>query len=301
METRMMFAKPLAEEMKARFSREVKEIKRNFGVTPKLVALLIGDDPVSRTYVDLKRKDCEEVGITSEVIDLSHFSKDESSKKVLEKIKELNDDASVNAVIPQMPFSGKISEEVLFSVLSPDKDADGLTPYRLGKLLRSEYKIEDSLLPCTPKGAILLSKYYEIPIVGADVAIVGRSTLVGEPLRKLFQDLNATATCYHTSSRHLGEKLSQADIVVAASGRPPELYGSSGFRLSAENVKPGSSVISIGVRKDEATGRMLFDVDTASIKSKCANVTPNTGGVGVMTRICLLQNTLTATRNQLGR
>jgi methylenetetrahydrofolate dehydrogenase (NADP+)/methenyltetrahydrofolate cyclohydrolase len=279
----------------------VARIKRESGVTPKLVALLIGDDPVSRTYVDLKRKDCEEVGISSEVIDLSHYDRSESSKRVIEKIKELNDDPSVNAVIPQMPFSGKVSEETLFSTLSPDKDADGLTPYRLGKLLRTEYSIESALLPCTPKGAILLSKYYKIPIEGADVAIVGRSTLVGEPLRKLFQDLNATSTCYHMKSRRLEEKLRQADITVAASGRPPELYGRSGFRLTGEKVKTGSTVISVGVRKDESTGKMLFDVDTASLKGKCSFVTPNTGGIGVMTRVCLLQNTVTATRIQLGR
>ena len=174
--------------MKSKIAGEVARIKKDSAVTPKLVALLIGDDPVSRTYVDLKRKDCAEVGISSEVIDMSHFDKADSSKKILAKIKELNDDRSVNAVIPQMPFSGRVSEETLFSTLSPDKDADGLTPYRLGKLLRSEYQIVGALLPCTPKGAILLSEYYNVPIEGSDVAIVGRSTLVGEPLRKLFQD-----------------------------------------------------------------------------------------------------------------
>jgi len=294
-----MIAKPLAEEMKSRIAGDVARIKKEFGITPKLVALLIGDDPVSRTYVDLKRKDCEEVGMTSEVIDLSHYDKGESSKRILDKVKELNDDRSVNAVIPQMPFSGKVSEETLFSTLSPDKDADGLTPYRLGKLLRTEYSIENALLPCTPKGAILLSKYYKVPIEGADVAIVGRSTLVGEPLRKLFQDLNATATCYHTKSRHLEEKLMESDIVVAASGRPPELYGKSGFRVVNESVKPGSCVISVGVRKDEGSGKMLFDVDTVSLKGKCSYLTPNTGGIGVMTRVCLLQNTITATRIQI--
>ena len=298
METVMMLAKPLADQMKSKIAAKVIQIKKQTGITPKLVALLIGDDPVSRTYVDLKRKDCEEVGISSEVIDLSGYEKSVSQKKILEKIKELNDDKSVNAVIPQMPFSGKVSEETLFSTLSPDKDADGLTPFRLGKLLRSEYQIEKSLLPCTPKGAALLSKYYKVPIEGSDVAIVGRSTLVGEPLRKLFQDLNATATCYHTKSRNTEDKLKQADIVVAASGRPPELYGNSGFRVVSNTVKEGSTVISVGVRKNEETGKMLFDVDTSALKSKCSFLTPNTGGIGVMTRICLLQNTIIATEIQ---
>lgn len=298
METIMMFAKPLAEQMKSEIATKVVQIEKRTGITPKLVALLIGDDPVSRTYVDLKRKDCEEVGISSEVIDLSVYEKSASQKKVLEKIRELNDDKSVNAVIPQMPFSGKVSEETLFSTLSPDKDADGLTPFRLGKLLRSEYQIEKSLLPCTPKGAVLLSKYYKVPIEGSDVAIVGRSTLVGEPLRKLFQDLNATATCYHTKSRNTEEKLKQADLVVAASGRPPELYGNSGFRVISNTVKEGSTVISVGVRKNEETGKMLFDVDTNALRGKCSFLTPNTGGIGVMTRICLLQNTIIATEIQ---
>lgn len=298
METVLMLAKPLADQMKSEIAEKVVQIKKRSGITPKLVALLIGDDPVSRTYVDLKRKDCEEVGISSEVIDLSLFDKSVSQKKILEKIKELNDDKLVNAVIPQMPFSGKVSEEALFSTLSPDKDADGLTPFRLGKLLRTEYQIEKSLLPCTPKGAVLLSKYYKVPIEGSDVAIVGRSTLVGEPLRKLFQDMNATATCYHTKSRRVEEKLNQADIVVAASGRPPELYGNSGFRVVSNTVREGSTVISVGVRKNEATGKMLFDVDTNALKGKCSFLTPNTGGIGVMTRICLLQNTITATEIQ---
>jgi methylenetetrahydrofolate dehydrogenase (NADP+)/methenyltetrahydrofolate cyclohydrolase len=301
METVMMSAKPIADEMKRTITEEVSKITKTAGSPPKLVALLIGNDPVSRTYVDLKRKDCEEVGIVSEIIDLSHYDKRESEKKILERVKELNDDKTVNAVIPQMPFSGKVSEEALFSTLSPDKDADGLTPYRLGKLLRTEYDLSHSLIPCTPKGSIILSQYYQVPIEASDVAIVGRSTLVGEPLRKLFQDLNATATCYHTKSRHLDERLRGADIVVAASGRPPEIYGNAGFRLVGDGVKEGSTVISIGVRKEEKTGKMLFDVQTDSLKGKCAYLTPNTGGIGVMTRACLLQNTLIATKIQLGK
>lgn len=296
----MMFAKPLVERMKNRIAEQVAVIKKSGNKTPKLVALLIGDDPVSRTYVDLKRGDCAEVGIQSEVIDLSHFSKSEASKRIVETIKELNDDHTVNAVIPQMPFSGKISEELVFSTLSPDKDVDGLTPHRLGKLLRGEYDLESSLLPCTPKGVALLLKHYGVKIEGADIGIVGRSTLVGEPLRKLLQDQRATATCYHTKTKNLYDKVKQSDIVVAASGRPPEIYGSEGFRLTGEMVKSGSAVVSVGVRKDETSGKMLFDIDTKSLKGVCSFLTPNTGGVGAMTRASLLQNTMNATNIQLG-
>lgn len=299
LETVIMSARLLAEDIKSRTALAVGRIRQERNTTPKLVALLIGDDPVSRTYVNLKRKDCMEVGITSEVIDMSSFGQNESAKQILEKIRELNDDPSVNAIIPQMPFSGKVSEEAVFSTLDTDKDVDGLTPYRLGKLIRGDYDLENGLLPCTPKGIVLLSKYYNVQIESADIAIVGRSTLVGEPLRKLFQDFNGTSTCYHTKTKNLDDKLKEADIVVAASGRPPEIYGKSGFRVLHDTVKDGSTVISVGVRKDEKTGRMLYDVDTEGLKGKCSFLTPNTGAVGVMTRVCLLQNTLNATKIQL--
>lgn len=295
----MMMAEPLVSAVKKQVSEEVSKFKERNNITPKLVALLIGNDPVSRTYVDLKAKDCAEVGIISEVIDLSPLPKEESPSKILDQISKLNHDDKVNAVIPQMPFDGKVSEEQVFSTLSPLKDVDGLTPFRLGKLMRREYILDNSILPCTPKGVMLLLRHYEIEIKGADVAIVGRSSLVGEPLRKMMQDCDATATCYHTHSKDVASKIKQADIVVAASGRPPEIYGSSGFRLVGEMVKEGCVVVGVGVRKDPQTNKMLFDVDTKSLKGKCSFLTPNTGGVGAMTRAVLLQNTLIAARLQL--
>ena len=295
----MMQAAPLVEQMKKSVAQEVLQLKSRIGRSPKLVALLIGDDPVSRTYVDLKRKDCAEVGIDSEAIDLSETGSAESSDGIVEEIRRLNADQKVDAVIPQMPFSGRISEETVFSTLSPDKDVDGLTPFRLGKLVRGEYNLEKSLLPCTPKGIVLLCKYYKVPLEGADVTIVGRSVLVGEPLRKLLQDLNATVTCCHTKTKGLSSRLNSSDIVVAASGRPPEIYGSSGFRLSKEMVREGSTAISVGTRRDQATGKMLFDVDTVSLKGHCSYLTPNVGGVGAMTRAALLQNTVNACKLQL--
>jgi methylenetetrahydrofolate dehydrogenase (NADP+) / methenyltetrahydrofolate cyclohydrolase len=297
METTMMTAAPLVVKIKQDIAQDVLRLKKDNGVSPKLVALLIGNDPVSRTYVDLKKKDCAEVGVLSEVRDLS--SDQFSSSDVIESIKELNEDSSVHAVIPQMPFSGKASEQSVFSTLSPDKDVDGLTAFSLGKLVRSEYRLEDSLLPCTPKGVVLLCKHYGVPLEGSDVIIVGRGVLVGEPLRKLFQDMNATVTCCHTKTKDLEGKLKDADLVVAASGRPPEMFGSRGFRLNAEMVKEGSDVVSVGVRKDPTSEKMLYDVDTQSLKGKCKFLTPNTGSVGAMTRACLLQNTITAAHRQV--
>lgn len=294
-----MMAEPAVSVMKKKISDDVFKIKSQYGTTPKLVALLIGNDPVSRTYVDLKAKDCAEVGILSQVIDLSSIPKEESSEKILEQVSKLNHDCSVNALIPQMPFDGKVREEDLFSTLDSSKDVDGLTPFRLGKLMRREYSLDNSILPCTPKGVMLLLRHYKVGIEGTDVAIIGRSSLVGEPLRKLMQDADATATCYHTHSKDVAIKIKQADIVVAASGRPPEIYSGSGFRLTGDMVKEGAVVVGVGVRKDPQTNKMLFDADTKSLKGKCSFLTPNTGGVGAMTRAVLLQNTIIAAKFQL--
>ncbi len=295
----MMMAEPAVSVMKKKISEDVFKMKSEYDTTPKLVALLIGNDPVSRTYVDLKARDCAEVGIVSQVIDLSSIPKGESSEKILDEVSKLNHDSSVNALIPQMPFDGKVSEENLFSTLTPLKDVDGLTPFRLGKLMRREYSLDGSILPCTPKGVMLLLKHYKVGIEGADVAIIGRSSLVGEPLRKLMQDADATATCYHTHSKDVASKIKQADIVVSASGKPPEIYGTSGFRLTGDMVRDGAAVVGVGVRRDPQTNKMLFDVDTKSLKGKCSFLTPNTGGVGAMTRAVLLQNTILAARFQL--
>lgn len=294
-----MLAEPVVSGIKKQISEEVVRLKEQNKINPKLVALLIGNDPVSRTYVELKTKDCEDVGILSEVLDLSAIPKEDATRRVLEVISKLNQDRSVSAVIPQMPFDGKVSEEVVFSALSPMKDVDGLTPYRLGKLIRKEYSVDNSILPCTPKGIMLLLRHYGVETKGADVAIIGRSVLVGEPLRKLMQDAEATATCYHTHSKNIFERIKQADIVVAASGRPPELYGTSGFRLTGDMVRQGSVVVGVGVRRDTKTNKMLFDVDTKSMKGICSFLTPNTGGVGAMTRAVLIQNTVIAAEMQL--
>jgi methylenetetrahydrofolate dehydrogenase (NADP+) / methenyltetrahydrofolate cyclohydrolase len=294
----MMFAEPVVSMMKKQISQEVVRLKEEDKIIPKLVALLIGNDPVSRTYVELKTKDCEDVGIVSELIDLSSIPREDSSSRVLEVISKLNEDSSVSAVIPQMPFDGKIKEEDVFSSLSPMKDVDGLTPFRLGKLIRKEYSLDNSILPCTPKGIMQLLRHYRVDTRGADVAIIGRSVLVGEPLRKLMQDAEATATCYHTHSKNIFKRLKEADIVVAASGRPPELYGASGFRLTADMVREGCVVVGVGVRRDTQTNKMLFDVDTKSMKGICSFLTPNTGGVGAMTRAVLIQNTAIAARTQ---
>ena len=310
-----MFSKPAVSGIKGHVSSIAERLKREHGITPKLVALVIGDDPASRRYVKLKTQDCAKVGITSEVIDLSGYSQKEMPQKVAATIRQLNDDPTVNAVLPQMPFGGKISPETVFSQLSPKKDVDGLTPFNLGKLFRGEFTLGDtlempslhsytpkSMLPCTPMGVILLAKYYKVGFAGKEAAVIGRSTLVGKPLAMLLQYQNATPTCYHTGSgsKLLKERIKQADIVVSAVGRNPKIHGEKeGFLLTGGMVKEDSAVFSVGQEEDPKTGKMLFDVDEQSLDGKCAFLTPNIGGIGPMTRACLLMNTVYATLNQL--
>ncbi len=296
--TEVMYAEPLVTKIKSVVSVEVKAFIDGVGRPPKLVALLIGNDPVSRTYVSLKQKDCADVGIISEVIDLSSIPKERAASEIVLTMERLNSDPLVDGVIPQMPFDGKIAEERVFSELSPEKDVDGLTPQRLGKLVRKEYDLGSSLLPCTPKGIMLLLRHYNATIRGANAAIIGRGLLVGEPLRKMLQDQDATATCYHTSSQGVLKRLKEADIIVASAGRPPEIFGSKGFRLDGSMVKEGCTVVGVGTTRDPSTGKMLFDADTKSLKGKCNLLTPNTGGVGAMTRAVLIMNTLTAAKMQ---
>ncbi len=301
LDTVIMQAEPVVSEKKKEISALVSTITKETGRPPKLVAMLIGNDPVSRIYVELKKKDCEDVGILSEILDLSSVPADKVEMEVITALERLNRDETVSAVIPQMPFDGKIREEKVFSILSPQKDVDGLTPYNLGTLIRGEYGLNSSLLPCTPKGIMMLLRHYGVVMDGADAAIIGRGILVGEPLRKLLQDQNSTATCYHTHSKHMMQRIRDADLVIAGIGRPPEIYGNlRGFRLTGDMVKEGSTVVGVGVAKDPATGKSLFDVDTKSMKGKCNYLTPNTGGVGAMTRLALIENTVIASRIQRG-
>jgi methylenetetrahydrofolate dehydrogenase (NADP+) / methenyltetrahydrofolate cyclohydrolase len=301
LETTILYAEPIVLEKKKQLSALVEAIVKDSGKRPKLVAMLIGNDPVSRIYVALKKQDCDDVGIESEILDLSSTPMSEADEAITSALIRLNKDRTVSAVIPQMPFDGKIRESKVFSILDPQKDVDGLTPFNLGSLIRGEYSLNSSLLPCTPKGIMMLVRHYGVKLDGADVAIIGRGILVGEPLRKLMQDQDSTVTCFHTHSKSLLTRIQEADIVVVGTGRPPEIYRDSGFRLNGGMVKEGSTVIGVGVAKDPATGKSLFDVDTKSMKGRCAFVAPNTGGVGAMTRLALIENTVIAAQQQLNR
>lgn len=294
--TIIMNAKELFQNVLDEVRNDVKLFQDNKGITPGLAAILVGDDPVSQVYVSLKEKDCEKVGIKSTVYRMFEHPAETRKKEVLDLIKKLNKDPEIHGILIQLPFPDFIDKERVFETLSPQKDVDGLTPHNMGKLFLGEYSFENSLIPCTPKGAIAILNHFNIDLSGKDAVIVGRSNLVGEPLRKLLQDRNATATCTHQKTINLLQRLKQADIIITAAGRPPELYQENAFRLTSDMVKKGAIVVSIGVRRDPVTEKLVFDVDFEDVKDKCSYITPNTGSTGIMTRGMLLKNTISAAK-----
>jgi len=294
--TVIMDCKNLFQNVSDEIKKDVRILEEEKGVTPCLAALLVGEDPVSQTYVSLKEKDCEKVGIKSKVYKMFEYSPNKRNKEVLDIIRKLNNDPQIHGILIQLPFPDFINKEEVFETLSPKKDVDGLTPYNMGKIILGEYTMEKSFIPCTPKGAVVILNHFGVEVAQKDVVIVGRSALVGEPLRKLLQDKDATVTCVHRKTENMKKRLQEADIVIAAAGRPPELYPNDSFRLTAEMVKEKVVVVGIGVRRDQKTGKLVFDIDFDGLKEKASYITPNTGSTGLMTRGMLMKNTIIAAK-----
>ena len=295
----LMSAKKIFKETKQRVKMEVRKLEEE-GITPGFEAILVDDDPTSAMYAEFKKKDCEEVGIYAEIRRLyEDHPPDEMNERLLLEIDRANRRDDITGVLIQMPLPPYINRYRALESLLPEKDVDGLTPYNKGVLM-SDYSLGTSLLPCTPAGIIELLDYYSIDINGMDATIVGRSELVGKPLRKLLEDRNATVTCCHTSTKEETKKkfLKESDLVVCAAGRPPELYEDNWFRLEAKMIKEGAIVISVGVKKDAKTGKLYYDLPRGkkfrALEKRASYITPNLGGVGLMTRGKLLKNIIVA-------
>jgi methylenetetrahydrofolate dehydrogenase (NADP+)/methenyltetrahydrofolate cyclohydrolase len=247
------------------------------GRRPGLGTLLVGDDPGSRWYVDAKHKDCAQVGIASIQRELPA---DASQADVLAVVAELNADPACTGYIVQLPLPRQVSEAAVLEAVDPDKDADGLHPTNLGRLVLG---IPGSL-PCTPLGIVELLRRYDVPLAGAEVVVVGRGVTVGRPLGLLLtrRTENATVTLCHTGTRDLAAHTRTADVVVAAAGVPGLITG--------EMVKPGAAVLDVGVSRVD--GKIAGDV-AADVVDVAGHVAPNPGGVGPMTRAMLLSNVVT--------
>jgi methylenetetrahydrofolate dehydrogenase (NADP+)/methenyltetrahydrofolate cyclohydrolase len=269
--------KALAATVKGQLAARVTALKAN-GITPGLGTVLVGDDPGSISYVAGKHRDCQEVGINSIRVDLKA---DASQADVLAAIKDLNNARECTGYIVQLPLPTGMNTQVILESIDPAKDADGLHPINLGRLVSGF----DAPLPCTPRGIVELINHYKIPLAGAEVVVIGRGLTVGRPLGLLLtrKQENATVTLTHTGTKDLLSHTKRADIVIAA-------IGSAHF-LKANAVKEGAVVIDVGISRI-STG-LLGDVDPG-VMEVASFVAPMPGGVGPMTRAMLLQNVVEA-------
>ncbi len=266
-----------AAQIKKELSVEVEKL-RSQGKAPGLGTLLVGDDPGSHSYVGGKHRDCAEVGIESIRIDLPASA---TEADVRGAIADLNSASEVTGYIVQLPLPFGMGENQMLELIDPKKDADGLHPENLGKLVMNTSGKFDSPLPCTPNGIVELLRRYEVPTKGAEVAVLGRGLTVGRPLGLLLttRGVDATPTLLHSASVDIPAAIKRADIVVAAIGSP--------HFVKAEWVKPGAAVLDVGISRVD--GKLVGDVEP-DVAEVAGHLSPNPGGVGPMTRAMLLRN-----------
>lgn len=281
--------KKTADEIKKEIAVEVKTIVSSGKRAPHLAAVLVGHDGGSETYVAFKIKDCEEVGFRSTLI---RFEDDVTEEELLAKVNDLNNDAELDGFIVQLPLPKHISEEKVIEAIDPRKDVDGFHPENVGRLVLGM----PAFLSATPYGIVELLKRYQIPTSGKNCVIVGRSNIVGRPLSILMSQkaVNATVTVAHSRTKDLEKVCAEADILIAALGSPEF--------IKANMVKEGAVVIDVGTTRVAAPEtksgwRLKGDVKFDEVSPKCSYITPVPGGVGPMTRVSLLQNTLLAAKN----
>ena len=277
MSAQILDGKALAASIKKDLAARTVALKAK-GITPGLGTVLVGDDPGSHSYVSGKHRDCQEVGINSIRIDLPATA---TQADVLAAIRDLNSARECTGYIVQLPLPKGIDTQVILEAIDPDKDADGLHPMNLGRLVAGY----DAPLPCTPRGIVELINHYKISLAGAEVVVIGRGLTVGRPLGLLLsrKQENATVTLTHTGTEDLAAHTKRADIVVAAIGKA--------HFLKAEMIKPGATVLDVGISRTDAG--LLGDVDPG-VMNVAAFVAPMPGGVGPMTRAMLLTNVVDA-------
>ena len=277
MSATILDGKALAASIKQDLTARVKELQKK-GITPGLGTILVGDDPGSHSYVDGKHRDCQEVGITSIRVDLKA---DATESEVLAAIKDLNSAKECSGYIVQLPLPSGINTQKVLEAIDPAKDADGLHPMNLGRLVAG-YKAP---LPCTPRGIVEIINHYKIPLSGAEVVVIGRGLTVGRPLGLLLnrKQENATVTLTHTGTKDLAAHTKRADIIVAAIGSP--------HFLKAKDVKSGATVLDVGISRTDSG--LVGDIDP-DVMEVAAFFAPMPGGVGPMTRAMLLTNVVEA-------
>ena len=274
--------KVISEQVKQEIAAEVAEIVARGGKRPHLAAILVGHDGGSETYVAAKVKACEVCGFKSSLI---RYESDVTEEELLAKVRELNEDNDVDGFIVQLPLPKHLDDKAVIEAISPLKDVDAFHAVNVGKIMLGEY----DFLPCTPAGVMEMLHSYNIEVSGKNCVVIGRSNIVGKPMAMLLLHENGTVTICHSRTKNLAEICSQADILVAAVGRPKF--------VTADMVKEGAVVIDVGMDRDE-NGKLCGDVDFENVKDKCSFITPVPGGVGPMTISTLMKNTLKACKIQ---
>lgn len=276
---KILDGKVLASNMKLRIREEVERLVSEGKRRPGLAVLIVGDDPGSRSYVAGKAKDCEEVGFAGNTLFLDENISEED---LLKEVESLNNDSATDGILVQLPLPKHINSDRILQAIVPEKDVDGFHPRNVASL----WLKEPCTVPCTPKGVIHMLEDNGFEIAGKRAVVVGRSNIVGLPAAKLLLDRNATVMIAHSRTPDLGDVCREADILVVAVGRPNLVKG--------DMIKPGAVVIDVGVNRHPETGKLCGDVDFESAKEVAGAITPVPGGVGPLTRACLLENTMEA-------
>lgn len=274
--------KKVSAEVKEKVRQQTLELKETHGITPGLAVVIVGDDPASRVYVNNKKKACELVGFKSEEYALPAET---TQEELLELVNTLNNKDDINGILVQLPLPKHLDDKAVIAAISPQKDVDAFHAVNVGKIMLGEY----DFLPCTPSGVMEMLHSYNIEVSGKNCVVIGRSNIVGKPMAMLLLHENGTVTICHSRTKNLAAITKQADILVAAVGRPKFVM--------ADMVKEGAVVIDVGMDRDE-NGKLCGDVDFENVKDKCSYITPVPGGVGPMTIATLMKNTLKAARIQ---
>jgi len=281
---KILQGKEFATIIKDNVKKRVMELKEKYGKVPGLAVIIVGNNPASEVYVRNKHKSCEELGIYSEVIAMPETT---SKEELLNKIDELNNNKDIHGILVQLPLPDAISkyESEILNKIDPQKDVDGFHPVNVGKMVIGE----DALLPCTPHGCIKMLELSNIDIEGKNAVIIGRSNIVGKPMLHLLLKKNATVTICHSKTKNLADITKQADILVAAIGKPQF--------VTTDMVKEGAVVIDVGINRI-APKKLVGDVDFESVKEKASAITPVPGGVGLLTVAMLMENVVKAMEMQ---
>ncbi len=284
MAARISDGKGLAQRIRADIEKDVAILYEKIGVKPGLAAILVGDDPASAIYVKNKKAACDKAGLTVQEYHLSHSTTQEELLALLEKV---NADPAIHGILVQLPLPKHIQSQAILEAVSSQKDVDGFHPYNIGRLVEGD----PAFTPCTPKGIIAMIDSIKESIEGKRAVVIGRSNIVGKPTALLLMHRHATVTVCHSRTRDIPLISREADIVVAAIGKPRF--------VTAEMIKEGAIVIDVGINRLD-DGKLVGDVDFEEVKARAGWISPVPGGVGPMTIAMLLQNTLESAQRAVG-